>query len=284
MFLKLRKMKKLFTLSAILALTICSCGVAPKSGEAASDVAIVAHRGFWNCEQAGYAQNSVAALKAAQDAGFWGSEFDVKLSMDGVVVANHDKEYGPKKMIIAEHTYSELAQYPLPNGEKLPTLADYLQQGLKCPRTVLVLEFKEQKTDELTAQLVDSSMEIIREMGLYDPARICFISFSRFACDRIVEKYPEFDVQFLSMNPITKISAAKAKEAGFEGLDYWVSLFKMNRRLVADLHKEGLKANVWTVDNTKDMEAMFRLGVDMLTTNDPLQARALLGERELKNL
>ena len=36
-------------------------------------VGIVAHRGYWNCEAGGFARNSIAALKAAQDAGFWGS-------------------------------------------------------------------------------------------------------------------------------------------------------------------------------------------------------------------
>ena len=274
-------MKKHFTLLAISALVISSCGVASRTADTAGDVAVVAHRGFWDCEQAGYAQNSIGALRAAQQAGFWGSEFDVQLTSDGVVVANHDKEYGPKKMVIAQHTYEELVQYPLPNGEKLPTLAEYLEQGSKS-RTVLVLEFKEQKTDELTARLVDSSMEIIRQAGLYDPQRICFISFSRFACDRIVEKYPGFNVQFLSMNPFTRIGAAEARDAGFDGLDYWIYLFKLCPGLVSDLHEAGLKANVWTVDKTKDMEAMFRLGVDMLTTNDPLEARRLLGEREIK--
>ena len=28
---------------------------------------IIAHRGFWNCEEAGYARNSVAALRCAQE-------------------------------------------------------------------------------------------------------------------------------------------------------------------------------------------------------------------------
>ena len=120
-------MKKFFTLSAVMAFVLCSCGAASNADKTAgpdAGVAVVAHRGFWNCEEAGYAQNSIGALRAAQQAGFWGSEFDVQLTGDGVVVANHDKEYGPKKMVIAEHSYDELVQYPLPNGEKLPTLAE----------------------------------------------------------------------------------------------------------------------------------------------------------------
>lgn len=51
----------------------------------AAQVAIVAHRGYWNCEAAGFARNSLASLKAAQDAGFWGSEFDVNMTNDSVL-------------------------------------------------------------------------------------------------------------------------------------------------------------------------------------------------------
>ena len=32
-------------------------------------IAVVAHRGFWNCEEAGFARNSIAALKCARDFG-----------------------------------------------------------------------------------------------------------------------------------------------------------------------------------------------------------------------
>ena len=35
--------------------------------------AIVAHRGYWNCKEGGYARNSLPALESAQKAGFWGS-------------------------------------------------------------------------------------------------------------------------------------------------------------------------------------------------------------------
>lgn len=41
---------------------------------------IVAHCGFWNCEEAGYSKNSIASLRCAQEAGLWGSEFDVNMT------------------------------------------------------------------------------------------------------------------------------------------------------------------------------------------------------------
>jgi glycerophosphoryl diester phosphodiesterase len=66
---------------------------------------IVAHRGFWNCEEAGYAKNSIAALRCAQEAGFWGSEFDVNMTSDGVLIVYHDSSIQGKK--IENYPYSE---------------------------------------------------------------------------------------------------------------------------------------------------------------------------------
>ena len=268
-------MKKTFYLAA-LALAVCSCGTAKLASHAPEKVAIVAHRGYWNCPEAGYAQNSVASLRAAQEAGFWGSEFDVQMTKDGIVVSNHDKEYGPEKMVIADYTYDELTRYNLPNGEKLPTLDDYLVQGAKSKNTVLVLEFKKQRTDEATIQLVDKTMEIVKAHGLYDPSRIIFISFSKVACERVISKHPQFEVQYL----MGDLSSGKLKKKGYTGADYNAAFYTAEPALIGNLHKKGLKANVWTVDSVKKMRKLSAHGIDQITTNNPMGARELLGERE----
>ncbi|MBO4606229.1 MAG: glycerophosphodiester phosphodiesterase [Bacteroidales bacterium] len=270
-------MKRIITLIAAVA-ALCSCGTANLASHAPAQVAIVAHRGFWNCEQAGYAQNSVASLKAAQDAGFWGSEFDVQLTKDGVVVSNHDKEYGPEKMVIADYTYEELAKYPLPNGEKLPTLDDYLAQGALSDKTVLVLEFKKQRTDEATIELVDKSMEIVKAHGLYDPSRIVFISFSKVACERVIAEHPQFEIQYLTGD----LTSNGLKNKGYTGADYNAMIYTVEPALIANLHAKGLKANVWTVDKPEKMQTLFQNGIDQITTNNPLAARELLGDREYR--
>ena len=92
-------------------------------------VQICAHRGFWKSESAGKAQNSIASLKAAQDNGFWGSEFDVHLTSDGVVVVNHDPVFHLTN--VQTHTYSQLTRKgKLSNGETLPTLDQFNLQGI----------------------------------------------------------------------------------------------------------------------------------------------------------
>ena len=44
----------------------------------------------------------------------------------------------------------------------------------------------------------------------------------------------------------------------------------------------SMSVNAWTVDKEKDMNDMFSVGVDMLTTDKPDVARSLLGEKEVK--
>ena len=49
---------------------------------------VIAHRGFWNTE--GSAQNSLTSLRKAAEARLYGSEFDVQMTADSIIVVNHD--------------------------------------------------------------------------------------------------------------------------------------------------------------------------------------------------
>ena len=49
---------------------------------------VIAHRGFWETENS--AQNSIASLKKAGAIKCYGSEFDIQMTADGVLVVFHD--------------------------------------------------------------------------------------------------------------------------------------------------------------------------------------------------
>ena len=74
------KIGKLF----LTAVTFCSVA----SLQAQSGTQIVAHRGYWKTE--GSAQNSIASLEKAIEIGCRGSEIDLILTTDGVLVLHHD--------------------------------------------------------------------------------------------------------------------------------------------------------------------------------------------------
>ena len=233
--------------------------------------AIVAHRGFWNCEKAGFSENSLASLKAAQDEGFWGSEFDVQMTSDGVVIVNHNNDI--EGLRIATHTWDELKGFLLPNGERRPTLDEYLLQGLESDRTVLVLEFKSQPSEELEDLLVEKVFAALEARGLFSPDRVAFISFSLHICEKVAAEAPQFINQYLN----GELPPERLAELGINGWDYMGAVVRAHEAWIAKAHELGMSTNVWTVNKESAMRKFAFEGIDALTTNFPLLAREVLG-------
>ena len=244
-------------------------------------VAIVAHRGFWKSEAGGMSENSIASLKAAQDNGFWGSECDIHITADDVVLVNHNDDIEGK--LIETHNYADFEQDLLPNGEKRPTLDEYLDQAAKSTTTKLVIEFKKHKVQDREDKMVEKTIEALKAHGLYDPERVLFISFSRHICDLIAEGHPQFINQFLSANVVKNESPVHYAKRGINGIDYYYVMFNANPKWIDQAHELGMSVNAWTVNEEKDMLKMIELGIDAITTNYPLVTRELLGDKELRN-
>lgn len=239
---------------------------------------IVAHRGYWNCDEAGYAKNSIASLKCAQQAGFWGSEFDVNMTSDGVLLVFHDDKVKGKK--IEAHPHEDFKYYRLKNGEPIPTLDEYLEQAKKHPQTMLIFELKKHSCDEVEEKFVNLSIEKLKEHGLLDPSRVMFISFSKYICERISQLLPAFDVQYLEGD----LTPAEVKKAGIRGIDYKHTVLRTNKKWVAKARQLGMSTNSWTVNKEEDMEVILDMKIDMLTTDYPLHARYLMKRSGIREI
>lgn len=268
---------------AVCSLALTGCGNASKTVSGPSSfpkvnqngrVGIAAHRGFWNCEAAGYAQNSIAALKAAQDAGFWGSELDIHITSDDVVVVNHDNSIGG--INIQKNTYAALKDVRLKNGEKVPTFDEYLTQGEKSKNTVLVVEFKIQKDSSREDVLVEKAVELLKAHRMFSPDRVVFISFSYHICELIAAKYPKFINQYLNGDKSPQELAA----AGINGMDYNSGVLSRHTEWAAECAGLGMTSNVWTVNEASKMKKFIGQGVNTITTNEPLELRGILGNNE----
>lgn len=265
---------RIFIFSALIALALVN--TLDASARKHKETAIVAHRGFWNCEEAGYAKNSIAALKCAQKARFWGSEFDVNMTADEVLLVFHDGNVDGKS--IEKNPYSDFEYYRLKNGEPIPTIDMYLEQARKHPKTKLVYELKCHSCPEVEDRFVDLTIEKLKEYGLLKPSKVIFISFSHHICKRLADKLPRFTVQYLNGDKSPEELAAD----GINGLDYHFGVLKRNKTWTKEAKDLGMSVNAWTVDNRDDMKAMFNQGVDMLTTDTPLQARELMTKMKIK--
>lgn len=265
-------------LLATIAVTVCGLdryeGI-PNAGQVPLEgVGIVAHRGYWNCEAGGFARNSIAALKAAQDAGFWGSEFDVNMTADSVLVVFHDSSIGGKK--IEKHLFSDFADYRLENGEQIPTLDAFLTQAQASERTKLVFELKAHSSPEVEDRAIRLSLKLLGEKGLLQPERVMFISFSLHACREFARLCPGFQVQYLGAN----LWPVELRENGLNGIDMNFFYYLPVKRFHDEARALGMSINVWTVNKVEDMEKVVATGIDLLTTDEPMKARELLQETE----
>ncbi len=266
-------MKRLtkIAIAAMAMLSLASCGVTQKTG-------IVAHRGFWNCEEAGYAKNSIASLKYAQEAGFWGSECDVHMTADETLIIWHDSDINGKK--IEEHPFSEFKDVRLKNGEPIPTFAQYLEQVKNGKETVLVCELKPHSTPELEDRFLELAVEQLKSYGLFHPKKVIFISFSFHICEVIAEKYPKFTNQYLESDK----TPAEVKDAGINGIDYDLHVIAKHPEWIKEAHDLGMTTNAWTPTSEKEQREMLALRLRYITTDNPLLTRKLFKELKIKEV
>ncbi len=267
---------KIFTRIAAITvalLSLASCADEPQK------TGIVAHRGFWNCEEAGYAKNSVASLKCAKEAGFWGTEIDVRMTADEVLIVNHDEDIDGK--MIEQYPYSEFKDVKLKNGETLPTLEQFLPHVNEGPEIVLVCELKPHSTPEVEDRFLELAIDQLKKNNLFDPAKVIFISFSWHICEVIAQKYPEFTNQYLESDR----TPAEVHAAGINGIDYDHDVLAENPTWAAEAHALGMTTNAWTPTDDEDQIRMLNQGLRFITTDKPLRARELfkeLGIEEVK--
>lgn len=221
---------------------------------------VVAHRGYWRTD--GSAQNSITSLQKAAAIGCYGSEFDVWITVDGVPVVNHDATINGIQ--IQDATYAELMNHRLSNGEFLPTLQQYLQEGAKLKGCQLILEIKPHSTPLRDERAVQRVLELVHMLGLQKQTE--YISFSLHACKYLHELEPKAKVAYLN----GELSPKQVKELGLTGIDYEQGVFKRHPEWLEEAQKNGVEVNVWTVDGEEALSHHAKLkGIDIITTNDP---------------
>lgn len=247
-------MKKLIVMAAACLMTLA----------AAAQTNIVAHRGYWDC--AGSAQNSITSLKLADKIGCYGSEFDVHLTKDNVIVVHHDPNVG--KIDIQTSDFKALKKERLRNGEKIPTLEQYLDaaKDLKCK---LVLEIKKQKVQSHEDSLVRQTVDMVKAKGLLN--RMVWISFSGKACELLHQLLPDAHIQYLNGDWDPKTVKAK----GLSGIDYEQKVIALHPEWIKECHDLGLVVNVWTVNDLNTINQFIKAGVDFITTNAPVEGLKL---------
>lgn len=225
----------------------------------------IAHRGF----SAVAPENSIPALTKAGDAGFWGVEFDIQRTEDGVWVLSHDANI--KRMTngygnIHNMTYDKLQSYSYDNGAnigsypglKIATLSQALDECIKYGMVPCVEIKKENGLEG-----IDQVIETLREKAL---AETCVIlSFRYEQLQKVHTLAPEIHLWYFS-DEISEEALARCKTLG-AGLDFKLSDKKNTDERLKALRASGIEAGAWTIDTIEAHDRAYRSGIRYITTN-----------------
>lgn len=225
-----------------------------------ADNIVVAHRGAW--KKNSYPENSIGSLREAVRLKCTGSEFDVRMTSDDSLIINHDPHYN--NLLIEESTYAELEKFTLSNGEKLPTLREYILAGIENNTTTrLVCEIKPSATKERGNIIAEKVYRLINELKAQP--KVVYISFDYEILKKIVSLNPTVGTQYLEANRSPK----EIKADGIAGIDYVFSAFKKHPEWISEAKANNIILNAWTVNKAEDMDWLIANGFDFITTNEP---------------
>jgi glycerophosphoryl diester phosphodiesterase len=243
------------------------------------ETTVTAHRGYARHAP----ENSLAAFRAAIEAGADIIELDVQMTSDGEVVVLHDEDLrrmtGDKRRI-SRVSLEELKQIPyLPrkeygsevSRERVPALRDVIElaQEAGC-RLNIELKFSERKDAFKDLRLARRVVEMLHE-EVYDYGSI--VASLHAPALREAKKH----------NPHVQTAAIVTAAVGdISKLD--VDILSVNADLANEalLHKArrlGKQVHVWTVNHKRDMRRFIEMGVDSIITDDPELFREVREER-----
>ena len=244
---------------------------------------IVAHRGF----SARAPENTVAAFQLAWDHGTDACELDLYLTADQQIAVLHDKDTqrttGVAKLV-KESSLAELQKLDAGSwkavaykGEPIPTLA----QSLATLPVGTKRFFLEVKCGPEVVPVLAQQLESWKPRA----AQLCIIAFDRAVAQESKKAMPWMKVYRLS-SEVTKDKKpvdltqliADTKADCLDGLDLGLK-WKWDAAMVKQIREAGLELYVWTVNKPDDARRLAALGVDGITTDDPVMLRAALEKK-----
>lgn len=227
-------------------------------------------------------ENTVEGVKAAIQAGAWGTEIDVQRTKDGAYILNHDGTFarvaGVKKSA-QEMTLEQIRQLTVHNnllddpiaaerltakkGElivadaRVPTIEEFLDaaQG----NIHVYLELKGKSADH---KMADDMVALIRARHM--EKEVSLLSLDYELISYINDTYPDITTGFLYYYSFGDMSKAKTNFLVMEeGM--------ANEDNLDSIHASGREAVVWTVNSQESMDRFAYSSVDGIISDYPME-------------
>ena len=228
---------------------------------------IYAHRGA----SAQFPEGTLAAYEGAVTQGADGFECDVRLTKDAQIICHHDantKGLTGVNLVIAQTDYAQIKAQLDKSWQPL-LFSDLLDLAIKYKKD-LAIETKHPvptgaAIENLLHKLLNSRAGEIKASGI----NISIMSFSWLATQRNIRS------GFESVYLFAESLLINLNTAGVVGPS--LQIIKNNPDFVAQQKKKGRRVFVWTVNDPADVILCAKLGVDVIMSDNPAQARKALG-------
>jgi glycerophosphoryl diester phosphodiesterase len=250
----------------------------------------VAHRGG----AALAPENTLASFAAGLDADADALEMDVHLSRDGVLMVIHDallERTVGQKGEVSDYDATALALFNAAVAfkgaaafgvQKIPTLDEVLDLvEKKATRPVgLQIEIKQKSDGSRYAGLEEKLVQKLRDRGRIGSTVVISFDFPSLA--RVRELEPSLRRgALISKKYMTEIGAGGPKKVADEmvslGVEYvGINYQYLSKTLYDEFRSRKLGVGAWTVNDPKAMERFAAMGVDFITSDDPVLLKRTL--------
>ena len=217
-------------------------------------------------------ENSLKAFQKAIELNADFIEFDLRLSKDREIILMHDEntlDIRGHNRLIYEMTLKELKQLNIGEGEKLATLTELIKitkgkigllPDIKVPGVTLDL-VNTLKKNNLLERTIASCFEVVELLKIKEmepTLKLGYLIPRALTYKRIVRRYVlrASKNEFYAIHPNHRV---------------------VDREFVELAHDNGLKVNVWTVNEESLMRKLIDLDVDGIMTDDIALLNQVLG-------
>ena len=232
------------------------------------DIIIIGHKGA----SAIAPENTLKAFKKAIELKADMVEFDIHKTKGGEIVIIHDSDtlsITGVQGLIKEMTLEEIKKLDAGEGEKIPTLLELIKVAKE--KVGLQIEIK-------SSGLLEKLIKLLKGENLVNTSIVSCFAFGELVKLKNLE--PIIRLGFLLPEDLVRVRQIKRKILKAVDNKFYAIHPHYNitdKEIVDFAHDNGLKVNVWTVNDKDDMERLIQLGVDGIITDDISMANELLG-------
>lgn len=212
-------------------------------------------------------ENTMGSFAEALKRGATAIELDVHRCKSGEMVVIHDEDVsrttsGSGK--VSELTLAELKKFDAGNGEQIPTLDEVLE--LVNRKASIFIELKSPGAKHVAATIHDA---VENKGWKYDQLPV--IGFNHRQLYAFKRQNPDIEIgatihkKVKTVGALTLMAVAKRMGASAINPDHRL----VTPSLVRKAHANGMKVNVWTVNEPKDIRRMLDAGVDAIMSDYP---------------